>query len=188
MSYNSITLMGNLTRDPETRQIQGGNSITEAGIATNRKYKTDSGEQKEVVCFVDIKVWGKRGEAFAQYFSKGKGVLVSGELTYEQWDDKDTGAKRSKHSVTVNEFAFLPGGPGRSDEQGQAPQQPRQQTQSRATPPQRNTAAPTQNRSTTTRQPGPSSKPQQPQPPFGGEQQFKEEDIPFANNLPGRWV
>lgn len=102
--------MGNLTRDPQLRNLQSGTSLCEFGLAVNRKYSVN-GEQREDVCFVDCTAFGKPAEIINQYCSKGKGILVEGRLKYDQWEDKNGGGKRSKLSVVVENLQFL-GGPG----------------------------------------------------------------------------
>ena len=106
-SYNKIILVGNLTRNPETNQLPSGLSVTTLGLATNHRYKTSSGEQRDEVCFVDITVWGKQGENCSQYLSMGSSVLVEGRLRQESWDDKETGQKRHRHSVVADVVRFL---------------------------------------------------------------------------------
>ena len=107
-SLNQVTLIGNLTRDPETRQMQGGgDSVTACGIAMNKQWTTDGGEKRESVTFVDFEIWGKKGETFAQYCKKGKQVCVVGELKLDEWDDRETGQKRSKLKVRAFNIVFL---------------------------------------------------------------------------------
>tara|TARA_Y100000296_G_scaffold87031_1_gene129363 strand:- start:343 stop:696 length:354 start_codon:yes stop_codon:yes gene_type:complete len=105
-SFNGVTFMGNLTRDPETTFLKNDKTVTEFGLAMNRKYKTGD-ETREEVCFIDVKFWGKRGETISEYFKKGSPILVNGSLKQDSWEDKETGAKRSKHLVSGKEFAFV---------------------------------------------------------------------------------
>ena len=105
-TYNKVIMMGNLTRDPESKYL-GQTALCEFGLAVNRKYKSAAGEQKEDVCFVDIKVWGKQAESCQQYLNKGSAVLVDGELRLETWDDKTSGSKRSKHTITAESVKFM---------------------------------------------------------------------------------
>lgn len=109
MNVNQVNLAGNLTRDPELRYTPQGKSVCEASIAINKRWTTESGEQKESTVFVSLVIWGKRGEAFAKYLKKGQPVYVSGELSQESWDDKKTGEKKSKTRVTVNDWQFCGG-------------------------------------------------------------------------------
>ena len=104
--YNRVVLLGRLTRDIELRYTQNGLAIAKTAIATNRRYKTQSGEQKEETCFIDITLFGRAAEIANQYLSKGRQVLVEGRLVYEQWTDQ-TGQKRSKHSVAVDNLQMI---------------------------------------------------------------------------------
>lgn len=104
--FNKVILVGNLTRDIELRYTQGGMAIAKTGIATNRKFKKQSGEQVDETMFIDITFFGRSGEIANQYLRKGSKVLVEGRLMLEQWTDQN-GQKRSKHSVNVEEMKML---------------------------------------------------------------------------------
>ncbi len=104
--YNKVLLIGNLTRDVELRYVQNGLAIGKSAIAVNRKYKTQMGETKEEVMFVDITFFGKTAEIANQYLAKGKKVFVEGRLSFEQWVDNN-GQNRSKHSVQVDTLQML---------------------------------------------------------------------------------
>lgn len=102
-SLNQVTLIGNLTRDPETKQMRdGGDSVTSCGLAMNEKWTNKDGSKGESVCFVDFEVWGKQGETFAQYCTKGKQICLIGKLKMDEWEDRETGQKRSKLKVRAN--------------------------------------------------------------------------------------
>jgi single-strand DNA-binding protein len=169
-SFNKVLLMGNLTRDPVLKYLPSQNAVVEFGIACNRKFRTASGEDREEVTFVDVTSFGKQAEVINQYFTKGKPIFIEGRLKYDSWEDKNGGGKRHKLTVVVDNFQFIggrdggggggrggdAGGPSYEDEGGGAP------------PPQRR----------------PQGRPQQQQrpqaeQPYGDEQQFKEDDIPF---------
>jgi len=109
MNYNHVTLAGNLTRDPELKYTPKGTAICAFTIAINRKWKSDSGEEKESVAFIDHKAFGKTGEAIAKYLKKGQPIFTVGRLDQENWDDKATGQKRSKLVVVVESFQFVGG-------------------------------------------------------------------------------
>ncbi len=111
-SYNKVILMGNLTRKPELRFTGGGMAICKFGLAINRRFKDQSGEWKEEPTFVDVTIFGKRGEAFAKYHDKGKPAFIEGSLRYDTWDDKQSGEKRSKLYVVGDEWQFVGGGAG----------------------------------------------------------------------------
>jgi len=104
--YNKVVLVGNLTRDIEMRYAQGGMAIAKTAIATSRKFKSNTGEQKEEVCFVDITFFGRSAEVANQYLRKGSKALVEGRLQFEQWTDQN-GQKRSKHGVNVDTMQML---------------------------------------------------------------------------------
>jgi len=104
--FNKIILVGNLTRDIEIRYTQDGMAIAKTAIVTSRKFKSNTGEQKEEVCFVDITFFGRSAEVANQYLHKGSKILVEGRLQFEQWNDQN-GQKRSKHSVIVETMQML---------------------------------------------------------------------------------
>jgi single-strand DNA-binding protein len=108
-SFNRVTLIGNLTRDPETRDLPSGTTLCEFGLATTRHYKTAGGDDREETCFIDCTAFGKQAEVLSQYVTKGRPLFVEGRLKYDQWDDKNGAGKRSKISVIVENFQFLGG-------------------------------------------------------------------------------
>jgi single-strand DNA-binding protein len=163
-NVNRVTLIGNLTRDPQLKYLPSQTAVAEFGLAMNRKFKSATGEDREEVCFVDCSAFGRTGELINQYCQKGKQLYIEGRLKYDQWEDKQGGGKRSKLSVVVENFQFLggrdgAGGPpqGGGEDQTQARQSSR---------PQQSRQAPAQQQS-----------PQE--PPFGDEQQFDDKEIPF---------
>ncbi len=109
-SLNKVILVGNLTRDVELRYAPSSTAIGAFGIAMNRKWKTEAGELKEEVTFVDCTAFGKTAETMGQYLKKGAPLLIEGRLRLDQWDDKATGQKRSKLGVVVETFQFLSAG------------------------------------------------------------------------------
>lgn len=106
-SFNQVVLMGNLTRDPELRQIPSGQSVCSFSLALNRSYKGQDGEWKEATDFVDVVAWAALGERVAQYVTKGRPVLVSGRLQSRNWEQD--GQKRSKLEVIASDVTFLGG-------------------------------------------------------------------------------
>ncbi len=111
-SFNKVMLMGNLTRDVEIRHTPSNTAVGNFGLAVNRKYKTQSGEQREEVTFVDCEAWGRTAEVMAQYLGRGRPVFIEGRLKLDQWEDKNGGGKRSKLSVVVENFQFINSGQG----------------------------------------------------------------------------
>lgn len=107
-------LIGNLTRDPEVRFTSNGSAVADIGLAINRTWRTETGEEKEDVCFVNVVVWGKQAEAAGKYLKKGRPVFVEGRLQYEQWEKN--GEKRSTLKVHCERLQFLGGVGGRGSE------------------------------------------------------------------------
>jgi single-strand DNA-binding protein len=121
-SFNKVILVGNLTRDPELRYTPKGTAIAKIGLAVNRVWTNEAGEKKEEVTFVDVDVFGRTAENVGQYMRKGRPLLVEGRLRLDQWDDKQTGQKRSRLGVVAETVQFL-GSPAGSE--GGAPAAPR---------------------------------------------------------------
>ncbi len=109
MNLNKLLLAGNLTRAPEMRYTQGGTAVCKFGLAVNRRYVVN-GEKREDTCFVDCTAFGKTGEVIEKYFDKGKPIFIEGRLSFSQWEDKQTGDKRSKLEVVVESFQFVGSG------------------------------------------------------------------------------
>jgi single-strand DNA-binding protein len=109
-NFNKVILAGNLTRDPELRYTPKGTAVAKIGLAINRTWKTETGETKEEVTFVDVDAFGRQAETIGQYLKKGRPVLIEGRLRYDTWDDKQTGAKRSKLGVVLENFQFMDSG------------------------------------------------------------------------------
>lgn len=109
-SYNRVVMVGNLTRDPEYKQLSSGQAVCRLGLASNRQFKNrQTGSMVQEVCYIDIDVWGAQAESCRQYLSKGRSVLVEGRLKLDSWEEP-TGAKRSKHSVVADRIVFLSSG------------------------------------------------------------------------------
>src|SRR4029077_8730095 len=106
-NFNKVILAGNLTRDPELRYTPKGTAIAKIGMAINRTWKTETGETKEEVTFVDVDAFGRQAEVVAQYMKKGRPLLVEGRLKLDQWEDKNTHQKQSKLKVVLEGFSFL---------------------------------------------------------------------------------
>lgn len=104
-SVNQVILLGNLTRDPELRQIPSGQSVCSFSLALNRSYKDASGEWQEATDFIDVTAWAALGERVAQYLSKGRRCLVQGRLQSRSWEQD--GQKRSKVEVNASDVTFL---------------------------------------------------------------------------------
>jgi single-strand DNA-binding protein len=113
-SFNKVILVGNLTRDPELRYTPKGTAIAKIGLAVNRVWTNEAGEKKEEVTFVDVDIFGRTAENVGQYMRKGRPILIEGRLKLDQWDDKQTGQKKSKLGVVAETVQFLgsPAGEG----------------------------------------------------------------------------
>ncbi len=110
--FNKVILMGNLTRDPESRNTPNGQNVTNFSIAVNRTWKGQDGQAQEQVSYINCVAWAKTGEIIQQYLNKGSALLVSGRLEQRSWDDKESGQKRSAVEVIVEDFNFVGGGGG----------------------------------------------------------------------------
>lgn len=113
MAYlNKVFLIGNLTRDPELRVTPKGTAICQFGLAVNRQFKDESGQTRDETAFIDIEAWGKQGELVSKYLTKGSPAMVEGRLRFDQWEDKQSGQKRSKLKVVLDNVQFLSSGGG----------------------------------------------------------------------------
>ena len=166
-SLNQVTLMGNLTRDPELRQTPNGQNVTSFSLALNRAYKDASGEWQEVTDYIDIVCWGPLAERVAQYLSKGRRCLVQGRLQSRSWEQD--GQKRSKVEVLANDVTFLDsrGGGDNDGGNGAAPGSP--------------SSEPTDGRSQADDKPKPSKKPKKDDVVIEdiGDEPINLDDIPF---------
>lgn len=105
--YNRIVMVGNLTRDPEYKQLATGQAVCRLGLASNRSFKNrQTGATVQEVCYVDVDVWGPQAETCRQYLAKGRPVLIEGRLKLDTWQDAQ-GANRSKHSIAADRVVFL---------------------------------------------------------------------------------
>lgn len=161
-NFNKVILLGNLTRDPQLRYLPSQMPVVDIGMAVNHKFKTASGEDREEVMFIDCTAFGKQAEIINKYCQKGRPLLIEGRLKLDSWDDKQTGQKRSKHKITIDNFQLLGGrgdapaggGGGGGDDYEQRPP-------SRGGGGRGQQSAPPQ------------------EPPFSDEGQVKDDDIPF---------
>jgi single-strand DNA-binding protein len=115
-SFNKVILMGNLTRDPELRYTPKGTAIARIGLALNRSWRTETGEQRDETTFVDVDAFGRQAETISQYLKKGSPLLIEGRLRLDTWEDKQTNQKRSKLGVVLETFRFV--GPAQHREGG----------------------------------------------------------------------
>lgn len=105
--YNRIIMVGNLTRDPDLKQLPSGGTVCRLSIASNRQFKNrQSGAMVQEVCYVDVDVWGPQAETAKQYLQKGRPVLIEGRLKLDSWKEAD-GQPKSKHSIVADRVVFL---------------------------------------------------------------------------------
>ena len=170
-SFNKVILMGNLTRDPEMRYTPSGMAIAKIGLAVNRKWYNEARELQEEVTFIDVDAFGKRAETIGQYLKKGRPIFVEGRLRLDQWEDKQTGQKRSRLGVVLENFQFLDSGQSR---EGGSPPSPRRA--SADIEPQR----PPSNQLPPSTQPQRFHQPpNQPPPTDSGPPPEEDDDVPF---------
>jgi single-strand DNA-binding protein len=103
-SFNRVTLLGNLTRDPEMRYTPSGTAVASFGPAINRRYRQGT-ETKEEVCFVDVTAFGAQAEAIGEYLTKGSPALIDGRLRWHQWEKDEH--RSSKLDVVADRVQFL---------------------------------------------------------------------------------
>lgn len=115
MSLNTVSIMGNLTRDPELRNTTSGRAVCTLSIANNRVY-SKNGERVTEVSYFDVDVWGPAGDNCAKYLKKGSGIIIEGRLKQERWE-KD-GKTQSRVRIVANAVHFMPkrSASGASDE------------------------------------------------------------------------
>ncbi len=108
--FNRVILIGNLTRDPDYKQLTSGQAVCRLGLATNRQFKNrQTGSMVQEVCYIDIDVWGAQAESCKQYLQKGRPVLIEGRLKFDTWEDTN-GQTRNKHSIVADRVVFLSSG------------------------------------------------------------------------------
>ncbi|MEM9161085.1 MAG: single-stranded DNA-binding protein [Verrucomicrobiota bacterium] len=110
-NFNKVLLMGNLTRDPELRVTPKGTSVCQFGMAVNRVFRGEGGENQEETTFVDVEAWGRQAEVISKYVLKGNPLFVEGRLKFDSWESK-TGEKRSKLKVVVENMQLMGGRSG----------------------------------------------------------------------------
>ena len=114
-NFNKVLLMGNLTRDPQLSYTPNQTPVVDFGLATNRRWTGQDGNQRQETCFVDCRAFGRQAENINKYLTKGRLIFVEGRLTFDTWTAQD-GTKRSRHRVTVENFQFMPGTAAASDQ------------------------------------------------------------------------
>jgi single-strand DNA-binding protein len=108
-NLNKVMLIGNLTRDPEIKYTPKGTAICQFGLAVNRIYTAENSEKREEVTFIDVEAFARLAEVIGEYCKKGEPIYVEGRLKLDQWDDKQSGQKRSKMKVICETMQLLGG-------------------------------------------------------------------------------
>lgn len=106
MNLNKAMIIGNLTRNPETRTTPNGQTVCSFGVATNRVWTNAQGQKQENVEFHNIIAWGKLAEICGQYLAKGRKVYVEGRLQTREWEGQD-GAKRNRTEIVAENMIIL---------------------------------------------------------------------------------
>lgn len=106
-NLNKTFLIGNLTRDPEMRVTPKGTHVCAFALAINKKFKTEAGDLREEVTFVECEAWSKTAELVSKYLAKGAPAMIEGRLKLDEWEDKTTGQKRSRLKVVAENVQFL---------------------------------------------------------------------------------
>lgn len=132
MSVNIFIAMGNISRDMELRYTPKGTAVCDNSLALNRTWTNEVGEKMEEVAFVDFVAFGRTAEVISQYFKKGSMIHLTGYIKQETWQDKQTGANRSKLKMMVERFAFCGGGKSQEKEQEDKPARPAPRRMARA--------------------------------------------------------
>jgi len=122
-SLNKVMLIGNLTRDPELKYTASGAAVATFGVATNKSWRDENGEQKELAEFHNIVAWNKLAEICQQLLAKGMKVYVEGSLNTRSWD-ADDGSKRYRTEVRITDMILLDskGKQGAGIDEDQAPE------------------------------------------------------------------
>ena len=111
-SFNRVILMGNLTRDPELRNLPNSDTrVCDFALAVNRKWRDANGNDQEEVLFIDCAAFGRTAQTIGENLTKGRPIHIEGRLKFEQWEQED-GQRRSKIRVVVEQFRFVDAKPG----------------------------------------------------------------------------
>ena len=110
MNLNKAFIAGNLTRDPELKQLPSGTNLAQFAIATNREYTDKAGQKQKFTEYHNVVAWGKLGELCHQYLKKGRMALVEGRIQTRSWDDKQTGQKKYRTEIIAENVQFGPRG------------------------------------------------------------------------------
>jgi len=106
-TVNKVVLIGRLGKDPEVKSVAGGTTLTSFSLATDETWTDGRGEKQSRTDWHNIVAWGKLGEICGQYLSKGKLVYIEGSIRYEQWEDKESGQKRTATKIVAAKMTML---------------------------------------------------------------------------------
>ena len=112
---NKIIVIGNLGRDPEMRYLPSGQGVTSFSVASNRRYTTNAGEQREETEWFNVSAWGRLAELCNQFLTKGRQVYVEGRLRSRSFEGRD-GQVRFVNEISLTDVQFLGRGTGPDDE------------------------------------------------------------------------
>lgn len=149
MNFNKAFILGNVTRDPELRQLPSGQPVATFGVATNRFYRDQSGQRQQRVEFHNVVAWGRLAEIASQYLKKGSLVFIEGRLQTRSWQDQNSGSKRFRTEIVAGRMQLGPRQAGQA-----APATPQEATEPQPPEPVETVELP-------------------------GDEEIKPEDIPF---------
>jgi len=117
-SVNKVILIGNLGKDPEVKYTPSGTAVAKFTLATNERYKDKEGQWQDRTEWHNLVAWARTAEIVGEYLKKGRTVYVEGSLRTSSWDDKETGQKKYKTEIVVNDLVLLGGGRDVGGEEG----------------------------------------------------------------------
>ncbi len=106
---NKVILLGNLGKDPEVKYTQGGMAVARFSLATTERAKDKEGNWQDKTEWHNLVAFGRTAEVAGEYLKKGRTVYIEGSLRSSSWDDKETGQKKYKTEVIVNEMIMVGG-------------------------------------------------------------------------------
>jgi len=115
---NKVILVGNLGKDPELKYTPQGTAVAKFSLATTERYKDKAGEWQDRTEWHNIVAWARTAEVAGEYLKKGRTVYIEGSIRTNSWDDKESGQKKYRTEIIVNELIMLGGGRGEGDSEG----------------------------------------------------------------------
>lgn len=114
-SINKVILIGNLTRDPELRDVKDGLKVCNFSLAVNDSYKNAAGEEVNNVTYIDCEAWSGLADIISKYLKKGSKTYIEGKLKSDTWVDADSGKNRTKYKIRVQDMMMLDSKQGSGD-------------------------------------------------------------------------